>query len=105
MFESHNGGASWTDVTGDLPDAPVFKLVLAGGRLVVGTEVGAYVAASTPTPTTWQQLGSGLPNVTVWDLTVTPDGASVVAGTHGRGRLADPAALRHAMPGVLPGIA
>ena len=35
-------------------------------------------------PLRWSQLGKGLPNVTVWDLTVTPDG-SIAAGTHGRG--------------------
>jgi hypothetical protein len=84
VFESTNGGASWTDVTGALPDAPVFKVALAGSNLVAGTEVGAFVAATGGSSLTWQRLGSGLPNVTVWDLTVAPDGR-VVAGTHGRG--------------------
>ena len=72
-------------MTGDLPDAPVFKVVMAGGKLVAGTEVGAYVATQNHgSPMSWVQLGTGLPNVTVWDLTVGPD-ALVVAGTHGRG--------------------
>ncbi len=35
-------------------------------------------------PLPWSQLGTGLPNVTVWDLTVAAGGL-VVAGTHGRG--------------------
>ena len=43
VFESTNGGTSWTDVTGNLPDAPVFKVVLRGHDLVVGTEVGAFI--------------------------------------------------------------
>jgi hypothetical protein len=73
--------------------------VIRGQQLVVGTEVGAFLA---PRPTltqavaarvsaagssqqaSWQNLGSGLPPVTVWDLTLAPDGR-VVAGTHGRG--------------------
>jgi hypothetical protein len=51
---------------------------------VVGTEVGAFVGKAGSHGDRWARLGSGLPNVTVWDLTVTPTGA-VVAGTHGRG--------------------
>ena len=84
VFESRNGGASWTDVTGNLPDAPVYKVALAGKDLVVGTEVGAFVTKRGALMSRWSQLGRGLPNVTVWDLTVTKRGL-VVAGTHGRG--------------------
>jgi hypothetical protein len=85
VFESTNGGASWQDVTGDLPDAPVYKAVLTGNKLVVGTEVGSFITdAHSSTTGQWSQLGSGLPKVTVWDMTVAPDGR-VVAGTHGRG--------------------
>ena len=83
VFETTNGGQSWTDVSGNLPDAPIYKIVIAGTKLVVGTEVGAYVAGRTH-PSTWAQLGVGLPKVTVWDLTLAP-GDRVVAGTHGRG--------------------
>jgi len=97
VFESFNGGTSWTDISGSLPDAPVYKVVMHGNDLVVGTEVGAFVArrpalmtAALASSSTWsgrqrwRQLGHGLPRVTVWDLTVAPDGR-VVAGTHGRG--------------------
>jgi len=82
VFESTNGGTSWSDLTGNLPDAPVFKLALAGNKLVVGTEVGTFIAGASGLH--WSRLGTGLPNVTVWDVTVAPDGR-VVAGTHGRG--------------------
>lgn len=84
VFETFNGGATWKDVSGNLPDAPVYKVVLDHGALVVGAEVGAFVARDTGSAGRWARLGSGLPNVTVWDLTVAPNGA-VVAGTHGRG--------------------
>ncbi|HEY8317373.1 MAG TPA: hypothetical protein VIG76_00945 [Amnibacterium sp.] len=84
VFESRNGGRTWTDDSGNLPDAPVYKVALAGQKLVVGTEVGAFVGRTSPYGARWARLGTGLPNVTVWDLTVTPTGA-VVAGTHGRG--------------------
>jgi hypothetical protein len=85
VFESTNGGASWRDATGNLPDAPVFKAVLAGDKLVVGTKVGSFITETQGRSAgRWAQLGEGLPKVTVWDLDVAPDGR-VVAGTHGRG--------------------
>ena len=95
VFESTDGGASWSDISGGLPDAPVFKVVIAGSQLAVGTEVGVFginrsaaapVAAlqTAGAPATWFRLGHGLPKVTVWDLSVTATG-ELVAGTHGRG--------------------
>ena len=71
--------------------------ILQDHALVVGTEVGTFLsprpdsraaaALSTtisPQPSTWRTLGSGLPPVTVWDLTAIPNGR-IIAGTHGRG--------------------
>jgi len=85
VFESTNGGKTWRDVSGNLPDAPVYKVVLHGKQLVVGTEVGAFVGTvNKKGHGSWARLGRNLPNVTVWDLTVAPDGR-IVAGTHGRG--------------------
>ena len=94
VFETTDGGASWADISRNLPDAPVYKVVIRGSSLVVGTEVGAFLS---PRPSSaavtsltrsaqvsWRRLGSGLPPVTVWDLTIAPDGR-IVAGTHGRG--------------------
>jgi len=94
VFETTNGGASWTNVSRNLPDAPVYKVVIRGSSLIVGTEVGVFVSSrsssaaaasvSKSTHASWSTLGSGLPPVTVWDLTIAPDGR-IVAGTHGRG--------------------
>jgi hypothetical protein len=85
VFESTDFGASWTDISGNLPDAPGDDLVLVPGKLVVATDVGAFVAsAGGGTGTTWSRLGTGLPNASVNDLSVTPTGL-VLAATHGRG--------------------
>jgi hypothetical protein len=87
VFETTDGGTTWTDLTGDLPDAPVYHLATWRGQLVAGTEVGAFVASTRGSHTgglSWSRLGRGLPNVTVWDLVTRPDGL-VAAGTHGRG--------------------
>jgi photosystem II stability/assembly factor-like uncharacterized protein len=86
VFESTNGGSSWTDISGNLPDAPSDDLVLVNGKLVLATDLGVFVAsAGQGTATTWSRFGSGLPNASTNDLTLTPDGKSIVAATHGRG--------------------
>jgi len=85
VFESTNGGATWTDISGNLPDAPTDDLLItASGKLVLGTDVGVFVASQTA-PTAWSRLGTGLPNAAVNDLTPGPTGGYVVAATHGRG--------------------
>ena len=56
--------------------------MVVGGRLVVATDVGVYTASTTGG--TWNRVGTGLPNVIVTDLSVTPDGR-ILAATHGRG--------------------
>jgi hypothetical protein len=82
VFESTDSGATWTDISGNLPDAPADDLVVVNGQLVLGTDVGVFVAPAGTT--TWSRLGSGLPNASVNDLSVTPAGV-VLAATHGRG--------------------
>jgi hypothetical protein len=91
VFESTDGGATWTDISGNLPDVPGADLVLAGSRLIVSMDVGVFVADAAD-PTSWSRLGSGLPHAAANDLTLAPDGSFIVAVTHGRGlwRLATP---------------
>jgi hypothetical protein len=91
VFESWNGGASWKDISGNLPDAPGDDLVLSNHRLVLATDVGMFVTPAA-SPGTWKRFGHGLPNAVVNDLTTTPNGAMIVAVTHGRGmwRIAAP---------------
>ena len=84
VFESHNGGRRWTNITGDLPDAPGDDLVIAGHRLILSTDVGVFSTRSAR-PGVWTRFGTGLPNAVTGDLTVTPDGTMLVAVTHGRG--------------------
>jgi hypothetical protein len=84
VFESKDGGATWTDVSGNLPDVAGDDLVLVRGRLVLATDNAVYTATVTD-PTTWSRLGSGLPSASVNDLSVFPDGRTVLAATHGRG--------------------
>lgn len=83
VFESRNGGRSWTDRSGNLPDAPVNDVLVFRGKLTVGTDVGVFVAESSAGQ--WRRVGTGLPNASTNDLVVSPDRSYLLAATHGRG--------------------
>lgn len=86
VFETTDGGNTWTDISGNLPDAPGDAVALVGDRLVLATDVGVFTALDGGgAGTTWSTLGTGLPNVSVNDITVGPNGQTVYAATHGRG--------------------
>jgi hypothetical protein len=85
VFETTNGGSTWTDISGNLPDIPGDALVLSHGRLALGTDQGVFTAAEGQgSATTWSRLGTGLPTAVVDDLTAGPNGY-IYAATHGRG--------------------
>jgi photosystem II stability/assembly factor-like uncharacterized protein len=84
VFESKDAGATWVDVSGNLPDAPADDLLLTtSGKLVLATDVGVFT--TTIGSTAWSALGSGLPNSPVNDLSYGPGNAYIIAATHGRG--------------------
>lgn len=83
LYETRDGGVTWTDVSANLPDIPASTVVpLANGGLAVGTDLGAFYRA--PGATDWQVLGNGLPTTVVMQLRTGPDG-NLYAATHGRG--------------------
>jgi hypothetical protein len=85
VFETTDGGQTWTDISGNLPDVPGDALVLQHGMLALGTDQGVFTAATGQGgATTWSRLGTGLPNAVVDDLTAGPNGY-IYAATHGRG--------------------
>jgi len=85
VFETTDGGQTWTNISGNLPDIPGDALVLSHGKLALGTDQGVFTAsAGLGTATTWSRLGTGLPNAVVDDLTAGP-GGYIYAATHGRG--------------------
>ena len=87
VFRTTDGGATWHDVSADLPDAPVNAFAIDPTNpdvLYLGSDVGAF--ASLNAGASWHPLGTGLPAVSVYDLKVHDDGTErfLVAGTHGR---------------------
>jgi photosystem II stability/assembly factor-like uncharacterized protein len=82
LWKTTNGGATWSDISGNLPDVPVNDVLFAGSKIVVATDLGVVI--STDGGAHWSRLGSGLPYTTVLDIHTGPDGR-LYAATHGRG--------------------
>ena len=83
VLVSRDGGVSWTDLSGNLPQAPVNDVIVAsGGRLFVATDQGVFVSAAGSA--TWQRLGQGLPLVPVDDIEYDAGRERLVAATFGR---------------------
>jgi hypothetical protein len=85
VFKSTDAGASFTDVTGDLPDVPANWSILRNGHLIVGTDVGVFESCDT-SGGSYFRLGSGLPTAPISTLRFKPgDPDLLVAATYGRG--------------------
>ncbi|WP_458244501.1 glycosyl hydrolase [Streptomyces sp. MAI_2237] len=83
LFETRDGGLTWKDVSGNLPDVPANSVaLLRGGTIALGTDLGVLVR--TPGSKTWRVAGDNLPTTAVMQLRTGPDGR-LYAATHGRG--------------------
>jgi len=84
VWRTTDGGTRWTDISGNLPQAPVSSLIIhphVGNYLYLGTEVGVF--ASMDDGTSWSPSNDGPANVAVDELFWL--GEKIVAATHGRG--------------------
>jgi hypothetical protein len=92
VFRTTDAGATWTDITGNLPALGArdfYSAVFVAGDsrdlLLVGTYAGVFVSFSDSGFTAWTKLGIGLPNALVTDLHYDVEDDVLVAGTLGRG--------------------
>jgi len=89
VFRTVNGGSTWTDISGALPDEPVFTVAVDPARpndVYIGTEFGVYVNNAGWTGSTWSRINAGqLPNVHVNQLEFSRANGKLRAATHGRG--------------------
>ena len=81
-----NEQATWTDVSGNLPDIPGdYLLITAGGRVVMGTDLGVVETTLTSLRTgapSWSR--DAVPATIATKLVAGPDG-NLYASTYGRG--------------------
>ncbi|HEX3703857.1 MAG TPA: hypothetical protein VHU82_11030 [Vicinamibacterales bacterium] len=82
LWKTTDAGATWTNVSGNLPDVPVNTVLLAGAKIVLATDLGVVVSSDGGAH--WSRLGGNLPYTTVMKVRLGPDNR-VYAATHGRG--------------------
>ncbi|MCA9741867.1 T9SS type A sorting domain-containing protein [candidate division KSB1 bacterium] len=85
VFRTGNGGATWTDISNNLPDAPVNSILVDPvdrNALYVATDIGVYFSGNRGGA--WQAFGRGMPMVSVYDLDIDQTNRYLLAGTHGR---------------------
>jgi len=92
VYQSTDGGTSWTNISTGLPNLPIMSIVqykTATDRnvLFVGTDVGVYVKDENANGNAWVAYNTGLPNVVVTELEILYTGGTnkLRAGTYGRG--------------------
>jgi photosystem II stability/assembly factor-like uncharacterized protein len=88
VLKSTDGGATWANISGDLPHAPVNDIVVVGSSLYVATDVGVFL--SSDSGATWVAAGDDLPTVPVTDLEYRAASNALYAATFGRGIYALP---------------
>lgn len=86
VFSSADGGVSWINVSGTLPNIPCNTIVEqpnSNGELYLGTDLGVYYKNNTMSD--WTQFQAGLPNVIVNELEIVTSLNALRAATFGRG--------------------
>ena len=86
VFHTTDGGRTWRDRTGNLPDHPVNAVLFDPENpdgIYIGTDLGVF--HSPRGGDRWDMLADGFPTVAVFDLADRPGRGRLVAATHGRG--------------------
>ncbi len=86
LFKTSDFGATWTNISSNLPPWPVNVIVEDTQNtsvLFAGTDIGVYV--SMDGGARWVALRSNMPPAPVTDMVVHPREQDLVAGTYGRG--------------------
>jgi PKD repeat protein len=86
VFYSSNGGTSWSNISGNLPNVPVNCIAYGPGSndgLYVGTDIGVYYKDNSLS--NWIFYSNGLPNVIINELEFQESTQKLRAATYGRG--------------------
>ncbi len=85
IYRSTNYGQTWSDISGNLPDAPINDVIIdpaLDSNLYIGTDFGPFY--TTDLGQTWQAIGIGIPLSPIHDMDFHAATRKLVAGTHGR---------------------
>lgn len=93
VLRTTNRGVTWQDISGNLPEAPVNDIIIdsspqaqkenSGSKVYyAATDFGVFVTHDGGAK--WEILGSGLPLISIMDLTWHAPSRTLVAATYGR---------------------
>ncbi|MEP7145806.1 MAG: PKD domain-containing protein [bacterium] len=89
VWESVNGGTSWTSIEGNIPDMPVRWIIINpinNNQALAATELGVWSTDNlNGTSTVWGPSNSGFANVSTHMLQYRMSDKVLIAVTHGRG--------------------
>lgn len=88
VFKSTNGGYNWTNISGDLPDAPVNDIMVhypdnSSKQLVIATDAGVFITDASSIG--WREVASGFPNTPAIHLDYNRLSGKLRATTWGHG--------------------
>lgn len=86
VYRSANGGVTWQNISGNLPDVPHQSVVidpLYPQNIYVGNDLGVYV--TTNNGVNWYEFRTGMPYALVFDLVIVYPNRNIRAVTHGNG--------------------
>jgi len=84
VWETTDGGDTWQNVSGNLPNAPVEMLTYDQPRdtLYAATDLGVFYDKNGKH--NWARVGRGLPNSPMLDAKISGDDKTLYAATFGR---------------------
>jgi hypothetical protein len=85
VYKTTDAGASWQNISGNLPNTPVNALLLDSrtSTLYAGTDIGVFWTQDGGV--TWRDTSIDLPRVVISDLLLDTTANRLVAATYGRG--------------------
>jgi len=84
VFKSTDQGATWQDISGNLPQLPVNAIAIdpQDHTIIVGTDAGVFFTKDSGL--SWYALAEGIGSVPVYSLKIHVPTRMLVAGTYGR---------------------
>ena len=83
VFRTASSGYTWTDISGNLPDAPANAVAVdPSGPIYVATDMGVFRSED---GVSWSSFNVGLPSSIVTSLALDARSLTLTAGTYGRG--------------------
>jgi len=85
VFKTTNGGSSWKDISGSLPNVPVNSVVVdpvLANTLYIATDIGTFRTGNSGS--SWSPLMNGLPKAIANFLTLHKSSRTLRAATYGR---------------------